>query len=80
MFCIGFCEHRGSVVVKALFHKPEGRGFQICFQYNAILPALLGPGVFSEISSRSIKIMFLWSRARPVHRADNLTAICEPTV
>jgi hypothetical protein len=24
--------------------------------------------------------MFLGSRARPVRRADNLTAICEPTV
>jgi hypothetical protein len=23
--------------------------------------------------------MFLGSRARPVHRADNLAAICEPT-
>jgi hypothetical protein len=32
-----------------------------------------------EMSARSIK-MFLGSRAQPVRRADNLTAICEPIV
>jgi hypothetical protein len=40
-----------------------------------ILPGALGPGVYS----RSRKIMFLGSRARPVHEADNLTDICELT-
>jgi hypothetical protein len=34
----------------------------------------------TEMSTRSRKIMFLGSKARPVRRADNLTAICEPTV
>jgi hypothetical protein len=35
---------------------------------------------WTEISMRSRKIMFLGSRVRPVHRADNLTAIREPIV
>jgi hypothetical protein len=34
----------------------------------------------TEMSSRNRKIMFLGSRALPVRRADNLTAICEPIV
>jgi hypothetical protein len=34
----------------------------------------------TEMSTRSRKIMFLGSRARPVCRADNLVAIGEPTV
>jgi hypothetical protein len=41
-------------------------------------PAEIGPGVYS--SSKTETKMFLWSRARPVRGADNLTAICEPTV
>jgi hypothetical protein len=41
---------RGSVVVKALRYKPEGRGFdpdEVIFFLNLILPAALGPGVYS---------------------------------
>jgi hypothetical protein len=34
----------------------------------------------TEMSTKSRKIMFLGSRARPVLRADNLTAICGPIV
>jgi hypothetical protein len=34
----------------------------------------------TEMSTRRIKLMFLGSRARPVHRTDNLTAICDPIV
>jgi hypothetical protein len=34
----------------------------------------------TEISARSRKIMFLGIRARPVVRADNPAAICEPIV
>jgi hypothetical protein len=33
----------------------------------------------TEMSTRNGK-MFLGSEVRPVHRADNLTAICEPIV
>jgi hypothetical protein len=54
--------------------------FSICL----IRPAALGEGGFTqpltEMSTRSRKIMFLGSRARPVRRADNLTSICEPIV
>jgi hypothetical protein len=50
---------------------------------NVILPAALAMGftqLLTEMSIRSRKIMFLGRRARPVLRADNLTAICEPIV
>jgi hypothetical protein len=46
---------RGSVVVKALCHKPEGRGIDTKrsdFQIYLILPAALGPGIYSA-SNRS---------------------------
>jgi hypothetical protein len=40
------------------------------FSIYIILPAALGPGGYALT-----EIMFLGSRARPVRRADNLTAI-----
>jgi hypothetical protein len=45
-------EARGSVVVKALCYKPEGRGSNPdevigFFSIDVILPAALGPGVYS---------------------------------
>jgi hypothetical protein len=61
---------RGSAVVKVLCCKPEGREFEIL---GVIQP-------LTEMCTRSRKIMFLGSRARPVRRADNLTAICAPTM
>jgi hypothetical protein len=33
-----------------------------------------------EMSTRNEKIMFLGTKVRPVSRADNLTAMCEPIV
>jgi hypothetical protein len=50
------------------------------FSIHVILLATVGPGVYSEMSTRRRKIIFMGSRAWPVRRADNLTAICEPTV
>jgi hypothetical protein len=41
---------RGSVVVKALCYKPEGRWFvldEVIFLIYLILPAALGPGICS---------------------------------
>jgi hypothetical protein len=43
---------RGSVVVKALYYKPEGRGFETRYgewflSIYLILPVALGPGVYS---------------------------------
>jgi hypothetical protein len=34
----------------------------------------------TEMSTRGRKIMFLGNKVRPVLRADNLAAICEPIV
>jgi hypothetical protein len=51
------------------------------FSIYLILPAALGLGftqLLKEMSTRSRRKMFLGSRARPVRRADNLTAMCEP--
>jgi hypothetical protein len=53
------------------------------FSIYLIPPAALGPKVYSasnRIEYQKQKIMFLGSRARPVRKADNLTAICEPIV
>jgi hypothetical protein len=76
-----------AVVVKALCYRPEGRGFETqrgewIFSIYLILPATLGPRVHSdsETSTRSRKIALLGSKARSVHRADNLSVICEPIV
>jgi hypothetical protein len=53
------------------------------FSIDLILSAALGPGIIqllTEMSIGSRKIMFLGSKAWPVSRAVNLTAICEPIV
>jgi hypothetical protein len=54
------------------------------FSIYLILSVALGPGVYSASSINEYqkqKIMFLGSRARPVHKTDNLTAtvILDPT-
>jgi hypothetical protein len=79
-------EARGSVVIKALCYRPEGRGFDTRWGefWNLNLQAALGPGVYS-VSNRNeyqnIKIiMFLESKLRRLRKADNLTAIYEPIV
>jgi hypothetical protein len=49
------------------------------FSIYLISPAALGPGVYSASNRNEYqkqKIMFLGSRARPVRKADNLTADC----
>jgi hypothetical protein len=43
---------RGSLVVNALCYKPEGRRFEtrwgeLIFSIDLILPAALGPGIYS---------------------------------
>jgi hypothetical protein len=48
-----------------------------------ILPAAVGPGVYSASNRNEYqeqKVMFLGSKVWPVRRTDNLTAICEPIV
>jgi hypothetical protein len=53
--------------------------FQFAYLFRAH-QALGFTQLLTEMSTRSRKIMFLASRVKPVHRADNLTAICEPIV
>jgi hypothetical protein len=72
-----------TVVVGALCYKPEGRGCSEFSSVHLILTASLGPGVYSvsnrnEYQKQNKK--FLGSKERPVTKADNLTAICEPIV
>jgi hypothetical protein len=46
-----------------------------------ILPAALGPGIYSASNGNEYqkqKKSFWGGKARPVRKADNLTAICEP--
>jgi hypothetical protein len=78
---------RGSVLVKALCYNPEGRGFEIheneFFSIYLILPAAQGPEVHLTSNRNGYqkqKKMFLGSKVRPVRRANNLTAICEPII
>jgi hypothetical protein len=75
---------RGSVLVKALCYKPGSRSDEVIFLNVSNPSGCTSLGFtqsLTEMSTRNRKIiMFLGSRARPVLRADNLTAICEPIV
>jgi hypothetical protein len=76
-------------VVKALCYKLEGRGLETrcgecIFSVYLILPAALGPGVYSasninEYQKRKNNNVS-GGKVRRVRRADNLTAIYEPIV
>jgi hypothetical protein len=51
--------------------------------FSIILPAALGPGVYSASNRneyRKQKSNVSGSRVRPMRRINNLTAICEPVV
>jgi hypothetical protein len=89
-FSPGKCRDRtrGSVVLRhyATSQKVAGLGsleVNAFFPIYLILPAALGPGVYSASNRNEYqeqRKMFLRSRSRPVRRADNLTAICVPIV
>jgi hypothetical protein len=72
-------------MAEELYHKLEDRGFDSqlghwIFSIYLILPAALGPGVYSASyrnEHQKQKEMFLGSRVRLAHEADNLTTICE---
>jgi hypothetical protein len=56
---------------------------EVKFQIYLILPAVLGPGVYSASDRneyRKHKKKFLGIKVRPVHGVDNLTVIYEPIV
>jgi hypothetical protein len=75
-------------VAKATCRKVAGsRPDEVIFFFliYLILPAALGPGVYSASNNNEYwkhytKIMFLGSKVGPVRGADNLTAIYEPIV
>jgi hypothetical protein len=68
---------RSSVVVEALYHKPEVRGLENVNFFQYPKPFILTMDMaFTEFSTRSRKVIFLVSKERPAHEADNLTAIC----
>jgi hypothetical protein len=74
---------RGSVVVKALCHKPEGRGFDSRWSEFLNLHNLSGrtrPWDLLSFWQKWVPEMFLGSKVRLVRKADNLTAIYEPIV
>jgi hypothetical protein len=77
----------GSVVVKALCYKLEGRGFDFRWGEFLNLPNPSGRTrpwgslkPLTEMSTRNRKIMLLRSKVWLVRRDDNLTAIYEPIV
>jgi hypothetical protein len=54
-----------------------------CFQIYVVLPAALGPCVYSAFNRNEYqkqRKMFLGSKARTARKADNLAAICESIV
>jgi hypothetical protein len=70
-------------LVEALCYKPKGHEVTEFFLIYLILPAALDPRIYSASNRNEFqtqKKMFLGSIVWLVHRADNLTAICEPTV
>jgi hypothetical protein len=66
----------GSVVVEALYYNLEGRGFET--RWGAWIFSIYLTLPLAEMSTRSKEIMFLGSKARPLRKSNNLTAICEP--
>jgi hypothetical protein len=78
----------GSLIVKALDRKQEGRGFETWYGEILNLPnpsgrtRLLGFTQFlTEMSTENIKKKkLLESKVRPVRGADSLTTIYEPIV
>jgi hypothetical protein len=78
------CAACGSIVVKTLCYKTEGRGvrdsMRWIFSIYVILPATVDSGAHSASNrneyQKQKRIMFLGSKVRPVSRNDNLSTIC----
>jgi hypothetical protein len=88
-FCFDSFGFRGHAVARWLRHYVASRkvaslrrdGVNESFSVYRILPAAPCSGLgfsqpLTEMSTRNKKIVFLGSRARPVRKAYNLTAIC----
>jgi hypothetical protein len=65
-----------AYLVEALCYKPGHWMFSI----HLILLVTLGPRVYLASNRNEYQKVFLGSRAHPVRKTDNLTAICEPIV
>jgi hypothetical protein len=75
---------RGNELVETLRYKTEGRRFDSRrghwnFQYTYSFQPHYGPGVDSA-SKRNEDQEYSWGKKRPVRKADNHTAIFDPTV
>jgi hypothetical protein len=64
----------------ALFPIMSPRGMSYSFFHIFVRSKLGFNQAVTEMNTRSIQIMFLGSKVRPVRRANNLIAICEPIV
>jgi hypothetical protein len=77
-----------TLLVKTLCCKPEGRGFETVWgewisSVYLILPAALGPGVYSASNRNEHQKQannVPGRKTRPVRWADSLATICEPIV
>jgi hypothetical protein len=72
----------GREAVQVLRYKPEGRVFDTdeandLYQFTE---GLEFTQPLTEMRTRSIEIMFLGSRTRPVREANNPITFCKPTV
>jgi hypothetical protein len=50
------------------------------FQCACFFRPHYGPEVYAASNRKEYKKIFLGGKARPAHKADNLTDVCEPTV
>jgi hypothetical protein len=73
------CRIWGCLVDKELCYKPGGRGFETRLSNPSGRTRPWGLlSLWQKWVPEAEKVIFLGSRARPVHKADNLTTICEP--
>jgi hypothetical protein len=75
-----------TLKIEAVLHAASRKGtganpdeVNLIFSIYLILQAALGPGVYSA-SNRKYQKNFPEGEALPARKADNLTAVCEPTV
>jgi hypothetical protein len=84
-FAVPTCcwRHAAAHLVEAPRHKPEGSGFEsrrVHFLNDLILLAPPQPWGRLSFSQKWVPGIILGGKRRPVRKADNLTAICEPIV
>jgi hypothetical protein len=68
--------HVRTHVWRALYYKPEGRGFDSRFNPSSHTVALGSSQPLTEMNIRNLS----GGKGRPARKADNLTAMCESIV